>query len=290
MPVTVVTDSTSYIPHVLREELDIRVVSLWVNFGSETQREEEIDPETFYARLSRERELPTSSTPPASEFLAVFEDIIGQGHDVVGVFISSDMSATGETAQLARSMALEAHPHAQIEIVDSRSNSMQLGFAALSAARAARDGASAAEAAAAARATVARTRYLFVPDTLDYLRKGGRIGGASALLGSVLQIRPILTVEGGTTQVFAKVRTKSKAFAEMVRKFSADTSEFGLSRVIVHHIIDEAEGRTMAELVSAVTGSMPEIIPIGPVIGLHVGPGAVALAYETERPLRGEAS
>jgi DegV family protein with EDD domain len=286
MPVTVVTDSTSYIPERLRAELGIRVVSLWVNFGDETQRELDIDNSAFYARLEGERELPTSSTPPASEFLEVFEDIIGSGDDVVGVFISSDMSATCETAQLARTMVLEARPDAHIEIVDSRSNCMQLGFAALAAARASRAGANVEAAVEAAEQARLRTRYLFVPHTLDYLRKGGRIGGASALLGGILQIRPILTVEEGKTQVFAKVRTKSRAMAEMVRQFAEDRERCGLRDVVVHHIHDEEEGRLLVDLVAEVTGSRPELIGVGAVIGLHVGPGAVAIAYETERPIR----
>ncbi len=178
-------------------------------------------------------------------------------------------------------MVAERYPDAHIEVVDSRSNCMELGLAVLAAARAAAAGASLAETVAAAHATIERTRFLFVPDTLEYLRRGGRMGGAQALLGTLLQIRPILTVVDGKTEVFAKVRTKRKALTEIVSAFERDIAAKGFVDAIVHHIDDETEGAELARLVEAVTGVAPRIVSIGPAIGTHVGPSTAGLVYCT---------
>jgi DegV family protein with EDD domain len=162
---------------------------------------------------------------------------------------------------------------------------MELGFAVLAAARAAEQGASVAEAAAAAREMTLHTRFIFVPDTLEYLRRGGRIGNASALVGTLLQIRPILTVVDGKTDVFAKVRTKRKAMAEIVAALSRDAKAKGLVDVVAHHIADEAEGRELAAMASAAVGREVPVVPVGPTIGTHVGPGLVGLVYVTDKPM-----
>lgn len=285
MAVRVVTDSTSYIPAGERERLGIEVVTLFVNFGQESFAEEGLDSEWFYRRMAAEPELPTSSQPSVQSMVDVFAAAVEAGDDVCGVFISADMSETLETARMAAEMVTATHPAARIELVDSRSNSMELGLAVLEAARAAAADATLDEVAAAARATIPRTRFLFVPHTLDYLRKGGRIGGASALLGSLLQIRPVLTVVDGSTAVWGKVRTKKRALTEMVSALVADAESSGLAEVFVHHIDDEAEGRVLAAMVEEATGREAPLVGIGPVVGLHVGPSTVALVYRTERDL-----
>jgi DegV family protein with EDD domain len=128
---------------------------------------------------------------------------------------------------------------------------------------------------------IARTRFLFVPETLEYLRRGGRMGGAQALLGTLLQIRPILTVVDGRTEVFAKVRTKRKALAEVVAAFERDIQAKGFGGAIVHHIADEPVGAELAALVEAVISQPVRVVPIGPAIGTHVGPGTAGLVYHT---------
>ena len=285
MAVRVVTDSTSYLPQEECERYGIEVVTLYVNFGDESHAEVGLDSEWFYSRMASESAVPTSSQPSVQNMAEVFTAAVERGEEVCGVYISSDMSGTFESAQLAATMVRESHPDARIELVDSRSNCMQLGFAVLEAARAAAAGASLDEVAAAARATVGRTRFLFVPHTLDYLRKGGRIGGASALLGTMLQIRPVLTIADGRTDVWGKVRTKRRAFQEMVGALEADAARAGLAEVAVHHIHDEAEGRVLADLVASATGHDVPVIAIGPVIGLHVGPGTAGVVWRTERDL-----
>lgn len=187
MAVRVVTDSTSYLPDDAVERYGIRIVPLSVTLDGVTYVERVADA-AFYQALRSSSGFPTSSQPSAASLADAFRAVIEAGDDVVAVFLSSEMSGTFSTALLARDMVLQEHPEARIEVVDSRSNCMELGFAVLAAAQAAESGASAEEAAQAARDMTLRTRFLFVPDTLEYLRRGGRIGNASALIGTLLQI------------------------------------------------------------------------------------------------------
>jgi DegV family protein with EDD domain len=281
MALRVVTDSTSYIPAELAEGLPLSVVSLTATLGGVTQREVEIDTAPFYRRMRETGEFPTSSQPSVAEIIEAFESAVTAGDEVIGVFISSDMSGTIATAEMARDQVLERHPEGRIEIVDSRSNSMELGFAALAAARAAAQGMSVEQAIAAAQHKIDRSRWLFVPATLDYLKMGGRIGAASALLGSLLDIKPILTVVDGRVGPFRKVRTRARAIAEIAQHFADDVGEKGLGDVIVHHINDEEAAADLAARVEAAIGHPPRIVPLGPVVGLHVGPGALGVVYWT---------
>ncbi|MCX8006928.1 MAG: DegV family protein [Coriobacteriia bacterium] len=284
MAVRVVTDSTSYLPESDVERHGIRIVPLSVTLDGVTYVERVADA-AFYEALRRSSSFPTSSQPSAATIADSFQAAVRDGHEVVGVFLPSEISGAFSTALLARDMVLQEHPDARIEIVDSRSNCMELGFAVLAAARAADEGASYAEAAQAAREMTLHTRFLFVPDTLEYLRRGGRIGSASALIGTVLQIRPILTVVDGKTDVFAKVRTKRKAMAEIVAAFARDADDKGLVDVVAHHIDDEDEGRELAAMAGEAVGREVPVVPVGPTIGTHVGPGSVGLVYATEEPM-----
>lgn len=286
MSVTVVTDSVSSIPAVDAEALGIDIVSLYVNDGDSNQREVDMDVDDFYRRLTDMKALPTSSQPSIESLVSAFRTAVEHGFDVVGVFISNKMSGTFDTAMIAADMVRNDYPGACIELVDSRSNSLQEGFAALAAAQAARAGETLERCAQAARDTIDRTRFLFTPASLDNLRKGGRIGGASALIGSLLQIRPILTVERGETQTFAKVRTPARALAEIARQFADDVAQHGLVRVVVHYIGDAAPAERFAtEFIEPIAGSAVRVLPVSPVVGVHVGQ-AVGLVYQTERKLR----
>lgn len=280
-----VTDSTSYLPDSFKKQFDISIVSLSINFGSETFREVDISNETFYTKLNTSTKIPTSSQPTLRDFYTVFENHVLNGNEVVGVFLSSDMSGTYHTAMSAKNMILEKHPHASIEIVDSRSNCMQLGFAVLAAAKAAQNGASISEVVAQANYIIKRSRFLFTPDNLTYLKKGGRIGGAAALLGSLLQIKPILTVVDGKTSVYSKVRTKSKAIKEIIDVCFNDIDKKGLGDIAIHHINNEAEGKLLADMIVKKYNVQVPLYSIGPVIGVHVGPGAVGIVYYTEEEL-----
>lgn len=282
MPVCIVTDSVASIPPDLVESAGIDVVSLYINDGESNQAELDMDVGAFYARLADMRTLPTSSQPSVESILSAFRDGVDRGCDVLGIFISGAMSGTVQTADIAAKMLAEERPNGRIELLDSRTNSMAEGYGVLSAAERASAGGSIEECIAAASETLRRTRFLFTPHTLEYLRRGGRIGGASALIGGLLQIRPILTVEDGETQTFARVRTQTRALAEMTRKLSDDANEFGLANVCVHYISDAETAETYArQQVEPIAGKPVRLIPVSPVVGLHVGP-AVGLVYTTK--------
>ena len=285
MAVNVITDSTSAMPAALTAEFGIQIVSLSVTLGGVSESDLEIDAEAFYRRMTTTPDFPTSSQPALALMIEALEEPVRRGDEVVAVLISSKMSGTYESALLARDQILERHPGAVIEIVDSRSNSMEEGFAVLAAARVAQAGGTAAEAAAAARRTTERTRWLFTVAELDHLRMGGRIGNAKALLGSLLQIRPILTVVDGVTSTVKSVRTGKRALEEIAAMVAADFDAYGFIDAVVHHVIAPEEGEALADLIEQRTGHRPAVYLLPPAIGIHVGPGALGVVYEVAADL-----
>jgi len=283
MPVRVVTDSVASIPAEEARAAGIEVVTLYVNDGERHEADVDIEHEAFFRRLADVRTLPTSSQPSIEALADAFRRAVAGGSHALGVFISSKMSGTIETARMAAELVRAEDPGARIELIDSGSNSMQEGLVAIAAATTASAGAAIEACIDAALETARRTRYLFSPASLEYLRRGGRIGSASALLGQLLQVKPILTVQDGETATFAKVRTEKRALAEMARVFAEDVSRHGLRRAVVHYIGDAAPAVAFArESIEPVAGSAVEVVPVSAVIGLHVGP-AVGIVYETER-------
>ena len=283
MSVSIVTDSVASIPPDLLAANGITAVSLFINDGESNQAELDMDVAAFYRRLEDTGTLPTSSQPPVESMLTAFGAGLDAGDDVLGVFISEKMSGTCQTARIAAEMIAADHAGRRIEVLDSRSNSMEEGYGVLAAARVAAVGGTLDECAAAASDTLRRTRYLFTPHTLEYLRRGGRIGGASALIGGLPQVKPILTVEDGETQTFARVRTQARALAEMTRRFTEDIEIGGLEQVCVHYISDADTAEVYArEQIEPIAGEAVRVIPVSPVIGLHVGP-AVGLVYTTRK-------
>ncbi|MGL5152012.1 MAG: DegV family protein, partial [Clostridium sp.] len=247
MAIKLVTDSTSYIPDELVKELDIRVVSLNVIMNGESRREVELDNEIFYDEMDKNNEIPTSSQPSMEEVKSCFEDIVKNGDDVVAVFLSSKMSGTYSSAHLIKEMVLEEYPHAKIEILDSKSNCMQMGFAVTEGAKAAIKGEGIETVKERINHVINNSRFVFIPDTLKYLKKGGRIGGAASIVGTILQIKPVLTVNDGETTVLDKVRTKKKAIERLIKCLDDDTKDKEIGEVIVHHINAEEEGQSLAD-------------------------------------------
>lgn len=281
--VKVVVDSTSYIPKETLTENDISVVSLNVLLNGKSYREVDLENEFFYKEMNESKEIPKSSQPSVEEIKEVFTNIAKSGFDIVGIFISSKMSGTYSTAHLVREMVLEKYPETRIELVDSESNCMQMGFSAIQAARAAKRGENIEKVVEEAKKVINTSKFLFVPDTLKYLKKGGRIGGASALFGTILQVKPILTVQNGETSVYEKVRTKKKAVEVILKKVLDDMTEKGLGEVIVHHINCEEEGLELAKRLENELKIPVKIQSIGAIIGLHVGPGSIGVAYYTKK-------
>jgi len=285
MAVKILTDSTSYIDKNIKEELDIKTISLNVIFENDNFKESDISNENFYKKMEKEG-IPTSSQPSIEELYDVMKYVVENGDSILCIFLSSEMSGTYSTAHIVKNMILEEYKNAKIEILDSRSNCMQLGFAAILAARAAKEGKELKEVKKIAEENLKRSRFLFIPDNLEYLKKGGRIGGASALIGNLLKIIPILTVEEGKTTIYTKVRTKKRAVTTMLEKMLEDTNKYGLGEVVIHHIDCFNEAIELSNKIKDIFGLEVEICDIGPVIGVHVGPGAIGIVYYTKQDIR----
>lgn len=285
MAVKILTDSTSYLSQDIRNELDIRTVSLNLSFGNESIREMDIDNESFY-KMMAEKGIPTSSQPSIGEIFQEMLSVIESGDSLCCIFLSSEMSGTYSTGVLAKEMVLEKHPDAMIEIIDSRSNCMQLGFPVILAAKAAKEGAAMEQVKDIALGNMKKSRFLFIPHDLEYLKKGGRIGGASALIGNFFKIIPILTVENGKTTILMKVRTKKNAVQSMLDIMLQDIKEYGLGDIVVQHINCLDEAKALAKVIEEKLLIKVGIVDIGPVIGLHVGPGSIAITYYTEKDIR----
>jgi len=277
--VKIITDSTAYLSRNILQDLDITEISMTVNLEDGSFLETELSNEEFYKIIEGNKTLPTSSQPSPLVFYDNFLRLVKQGHEVLSILISSDLSGTYSSALQARKMVLEEIPEARIEIIDSRTTVAHLGLIALSAARAAREGASLEEVMAIANAVYSRSKLFFIPRTLEYLKRGGRIGEAASLLGTILQVKPILTVTGPVS-VYEKVRTFEKAVKHMLQVFEEDYQTCGIEEIAVHHIncAVECEQLLLQELRNK-TEKEILISPIGPVIGLHVGPGTLGLAY-----------
>lgn len=288
MPVKIITDSTAYLSDEELSSFDIDRLSLYINDGSASVKEVDLDYFEFYYRLKDMSTIPKSAQPSPEDILESFRRAIAEGREVLAVLISSKMSGTIQSAEMLARQFMSEHPGSRIEILDSRSNSRELGFAALSAAVAAKAGESLDACIEAARNTMMRSRFIFAPKTLEYLTRGGRIGRASALLGSLLKIVPILTVDDeGLTSTFAKVRSFNKALLTMRDKMLEDIElGGGLKNICIHSIAElNLAQEFKRDLIDPVLGMDVDIVNIGPVIGAHVGP-AVGLVYETNNPLR----
>ncbi|MGI6435249.1 MAG: DegV family protein [Syntrophomonadaceae bacterium] len=283
MGIRVITDSTSYIDEGVQRDLNIKVLQLSVHFPDESFKENEVDQRYFYNKVEQTGIIPTSSQPSQGEIAQAFRDILSKGDDILGIFISSAMSGTYATALKTRELLLREFPEAKIEIMDSHTNCMALGLQVISAAEAVKTGGSMEEALEAASETRKNIHFYFVPETLEYLKKGGRIGTASALLGTILKIRPILTVdmEKGMTHLLEKARGASAAISRMLELLEEDHRKKGLKALIVHHINAAEKGRQLRDVLAEKYQIPVGLCSIGPVIGLHTGLGTIGFVYCT---------
>lgn len=274
--VRVVTDSTADIPKEIVEELGIIVVPLKVNFGSEVYRDGvDISSIDFIRRLREESTLPTTSQPSPGEFVAVYERLIAKGDTVISIHLSGKLSGTVQSAQTAKTMTDSRN----IYIVDAKSASLGLGLIVIAAATAAREGKSVREILAIVKERIEKSLVLFVVDTLDFLEKGGRIGKANALLGTLLNIKPILTIdEEGQIVPLEKVRGKSKALERLsqIVMEQIDTSKRYACAMV--HGDDYQSIVKLKELLNPALNCHSIIVnEIGPVITAHTGPGLIGL-------------
>jgi DegV family protein with EDD domain len=277
--VAVVTDTTHYLPRDLVTRLDLHQVSLYVTFEGETEREADItDLADFYTRLSASSEMPSTSQPSVGDFLAVYEPLLEAGRDIVSIHLSAGISGTFTAAEQARDQLVERGIDAdRIVVLDSATACAGLGMLAMAAASVARAGGSAAEAAEAARACRRDLKVWFAVDTLEFLRRGGRVGGAAAWLGSTLKIKPILSIESEILPI-ERVRTSKRTFERLIEYLTA-RHDNGCDTFFIQHIHAPDQAERLVERGSEIYGREPEMVSeIGPVIGAHVGPGLLGVS------------
>ena len=272
----VVTDSTAYLPEELVAEHGIHRISLYVTLDGEQRRESEIhaeDYDGFFERLRRSPDGATTSQPSVGDFTALYEPLLAEGRDIVSIHISAGISGTYDSALQARQALIDSGAGGdRIQVWDSRTGCGGQGMMVLVAARASAAGASGPEVLDAVERARDTLKMWFSIDTLEYLRRGGRIGSAQAWLGSALQIKPILTLEEEITPV-ERVRTRRRAFERMV-EFAHERKAEGAGAWVVQHIHDPDTARGLVEECRQIFGSDPVFVSeIGPVIGAHVGPG-----------------
>jgi DegV family protein with EDD domain len=273
--VAVVTDSTADLPRDLVEDLGIRVVPLSVSFGTETFISGiTIDPATFYERLARESQLPTTSQPAPVWFEEAYADCVDDGIEaVVSVHCSAALSGTVSLAQdRARRAGLP------VEVIDSRLVSGSLGLAVLAGHRIATRGGSAEEVTATVRGVCEHVESLVVVDTLDYLKRGGRLTGAQALVGRALQVKPLLHLVDGRVEVKERARTWSRAIERLAVAAEARADGGPVDVVVAHAVAPERAAEVWSVLEQRVELAERLETLMGPVVGTHVGPGAVGVA------------
>ena len=277
--VAVVTDSTASLPPELIKRHQIHVVPLYVVFGGDrTVPETEItDYPAFFEELRTAEHLPTTSQPSVGDFTATFEPLLAAGHEVVSIHISGGLSGTTAAARQAKeALERDGKGGELIEVIDSTTAAGGLGFMALAAVKAAANGAGRAEVAEHVAGARAELKMWFAIDTLEFLKRGGRIGAASAWIGSTLKVKPILTVENEMTPV-ERVRTAGRAFERLV-DYARQRHESGADAWSAQHINAPNECARLVERATDVFGRPPTIVSeIGPVLAAHTGPGLLGV-------------
>ena len=277
MTIKVVTDSTADLPPELARRFGVEVVPLYVHFGTETRKDGvDIGPEGFYEKLVQSRQLPTTSAPSPGVFQEVYSRLLREAEGVISIHISSKLSATHNSALLAK----EQVP-GKIEVIDSLTCSMALGLLALTAAQRAREQKDLAEIAQEVRGLVPRCYLFGLLDTLDYLVKGGRIGKAQAFLGSLLNIKPLLTVKDGEAHPLERVRTRPRAIDRLCHIVESFRSIQAMS-ILSTTTPQERDG--LARRLGAHYKGEIHLSSFGPVMGTYVGPGALGIAVLGEAP------
>ncbi len=274
----VVCDSTAYLPCDLVKERGIETISLYVSVDDHQERELDIDDYAgFYERLRASETGATTSQPSIGDFLSVYEPLLAAGKEIVSIHISAGISGTFEAAGQARQHLVDEDKGGErIRVMDSRSAAGGMGLTVLGAAAAAAGGASGSATLARAEETREALKMWFAIDTLEYLRRGGRIGGARAWIGSALKIKPILTLEEEITPV-ERVRTRARSL-ERLRDYARQRHEQGADGWVVQHIQDEETASLLIDDAREIFGCEPVFVSeVGPVLGAHVGPGLLGI-------------
>lgn len=275
--VALVTDSTAYIPKDMVNEYDISVAPQVLIWGQETFRDGvDISPDEFYTRLKKSKTMPTTSQVNMATFQQIFQRLLDENHDVLAILLSNRLSKTLESALQAR----ELFPGAPIEVVDSWSTAMAMGFQVLSVARLAQQGAKLAECKALAEKATAYTGVMFAVDTLEFLYRGGRIGGATRFLGSALNIKPILELRDGRVEPVERVRTRKKSLMRLVEMVGERIAGRQPVRLASLHANAAEEAKEILEIAIERYNPIETVFSeVSPVVGNHAGPGTVGLTF-----------
>ncbi|MEK6589006.1 MAG: DegV family protein [Chloroflexota bacterium] len=275
-----ITDSTSYIPEELRKRYDIRVVPQVVIWGEETLQDGvDIMPTAFYERLKTALVMPTTSQATIGTFKNIFEPPVREGRQIIAILVSQKLSGTIQSAEQAKALL----PNARIEIINSESCAMAMGFQVLAAARAAEAGKAYDEVLAIAKDAKNHTGVLLVVDTLEFLHRGGRIGGASRLLGTALNLKPILELRHGVIEPVDRVRTRSKAQARLLDLLEERISGRPNLRLAVLHAAAEPDARALLDSAAKRFNPIETVLSeVSPVVGAHVGPGTLGMCYSVD--------
>jgi DegV family protein with EDD domain len=277
--VAIITDSTAYIPTETVKQFGITVTPQILIWGEETfQDGVDIQPDDFYKRLATAKVMPTTSQVAIVTMKDTYEKLLEKGYDILSIHLSAKLSGTMQSAIKAREMLPKAA--SKIAIVDSNSTAMAMGFQVLTAARAAQEGTNLEDCRKLAEKAQAHTGVYFVVDTLEFLRRGGRIGGAAAMLGSALNIKPLLQLRDGRIESVEKIRTKGKAIERMIDLVVEEIGNRTPIRLATLHANAEVEARAALDSISARLSPAETVFAsLSPVVGAHTGPGTIGLAY-----------
>ncbi len=275
----IVTDSTSYLPAELIQKHNITIAPLVLIWGDETFHDGvDIQPAEFYSRLKTAKVMPTTSQATPATMQSAFQGLVDQGFDVLGIFISSKLSGTMQSAIQGRELMGSAGE--KVTLVDSQSTSIALGFQVLATARAKDAGASLQECAEFAKKAHERTGILFAVDTLEFLHRGGRIGGAQRFIGSALNLKPILALKDGKVEGVERIRTKSKAHDRMLELVAEQVKGKPNIRLAALHANAPEDAKSLLDRAANELKPVETIMSeLSPVVGTHTGPGTVGLAF-----------
>lgn len=275
--VAIITDSTSTLPKALVEKYQITVLSQIVIWGEEMQRDGvDVQPTDFYKRLAASKVSPTTSQATVASFKEAYEKLHGEGHEILCILLSNKLSGTVGSAIQAKEMV----PDAKVEIVDSLSVAMALGFQVMEVAKLAEQGASLAECKALAEKAISATGVVLTPETLEYLHRGGRIGGGAKFLATALNIKPVLEVREGRIEAVERVRTRKKALSRLVDIVEQQIGGRTPVHISALHANSLEDAQFVLEEAKKRLNPVEAFISeVSPAIGTHTGPGTVGLTY-----------
>jgi len=277
--VALVTDSTAYIPKDLREKYSITVVPQVVIWENESFEDDvTMTPDQFYTRLRTAKVMPTTSQASVVNMHKAFSTLLDQGYDVLGIFVSTKLSGTFQSATLGREELTSGQD--KVTIIDSETVAMAMGFQVLAAARAAMDGALVADCKALAEKARSHTGVYLTVETLEFLHRQGRIGGAQRFLGTALNLKPILTVEGGRVEPMDRVRTRGKALDRVVEIVAEKCAGKSPIRIATLHADSPNDAKLLLDKITPIVNPIETIFAaVSPAVGANAGPGTVGLAF-----------